>query len=131
MRHVDNLPLADPNSNAPGRIDVLLGSDVLEDVMFDIGIKGNGFSIRESLFGWVISGPIKNAGCTIVANNVALDAGTHQLITRFWELDSVQEQKHQTNEEQGCEKYSTETTRHSDDGRFIVQMHFKTSNVQL
>ena len=61
MHHVYNLPLADPNFNVPGRIDVLLVSDILEDVMFDNRIEDNGLSIRDSQFGWVVSGPIKNA----------------------------------------------------------------------
>ena len=126
MRYVDNLPLADPNFEVPGCIHVLLGSDIREDVMFDNRIIDNDLSIRESLFGRVVSEPNKNAEGTIEANHATLDAETNQLIARIWELKSVQERKHQTIEKHQCEK----TTRRSDDGSFFVQMPFKTSNVQ-
>ena len=42
---VKNLKLADPNFNSAGRIDVLLGADVLEDVMKDGEFTENGLHI--------------------------------------------------------------------------------------
>ena len=63
LRHIHNLQLADPQFNVPGKIDILLGADVIEDVMLDNRIKDNGLHIKESLFGWIVSGPI-NANAT-------------------------------------------------------------------
>ena len=45
--HIGNLKLADPAFNYPGKNDVLLGADVLEDVLMEAG----GLSVRDSLFG--------------------------------------------------------------------------------
>ena len=129
LRH--NLPLADPHFNLPGKIDILLGSDVIEEVMYDNRIKDNGLSIRDSMFGWVASGPVHKPDDSIVYAHVALDVETDQLLTKFWELDSVQVRTHQTLEERECEEHFTRTTRRGSDGRFIVQMPFKTSNAQL
>ena len=39
LRHVKHLQLADPTFNVPGKIDYLLGADVLEEVMLDNRIK--------------------------------------------------------------------------------------------
>ncbi len=131
LRHVDNLPLADPHFNLPGKIDILLGSDVIEEVMYDNRIKDNGLSIRDSMFGWVVSGSVNKPNDSIVSAHVALDVDTDQLLTKFWELDSVQGRRHQTLEERECEEHFTRTTRRGSDGRFIVQMPFKTSIAQL
>ena len=51
LESVINLKLADPNFNSPGRIDVLLGADVPEDVMKEGKLKENGLHIRNSFFG--------------------------------------------------------------------------------
>ena len=58
MRHVDHLKLADANVSVPGKIDMLLGADIIEDLMMDNRIRDNGLILRESLLGWIVSGPI-------------------------------------------------------------------------
>ena len=50
------LPLADPNFDHPGRIDMLLGSDVLDEVMLP-GIRSSddrALHAWETVFGWSI-----------------------------------------------------------------------------
>ena len=42
LRHIHNLQLADPQFNVPGKFDILLGADVIEEVMLDNRIKDNG-----------------------------------------------------------------------------------------
>ena len=61
LRHVNHLQLADRKFNVPGKIDILLGADLLEEVLLDNRIKDNGVVIRESLFGWVVSGPVQKS----------------------------------------------------------------------
>ena len=48
LRHVNYFQLADITFNVPGKINVLLAVDMLEDVMLDDGIKDHGVVIRES-----------------------------------------------------------------------------------
>ena len=58
LRHVNNLHLAEPRFNVPGRVDILVGSDVLEEAKLDNRITDNGVVIPESIFGWIVSGPV-------------------------------------------------------------------------
>ena len=105
MRHVNHLQLADPTFNVPGKIDILLGADVLEEVMLDNRIKDNGVVIRESLFGGIVSGPVQKSesenSFPILANTslIASSSCTEDLISKFWELESVPDKKHLSNEE--------------------------------
>ena len=61
LESVKNLKLADPNFNSPGRIDILLGADVLEDVMKEGKFKEKGLHIRNSIFGWIVSGIVQQS----------------------------------------------------------------------
>ena len=58
MRHVDHLKLADPSFSVPDTIDMLLGANIIDDLMLDNRIVDNGLIFRESLLSWVVSGPI-------------------------------------------------------------------------
>ena len=58
MRHVNNLILADPIFNVPKKVDLLLGADVIENNLIDNKIRDNGLRIRDSVFGWVVCGPV-------------------------------------------------------------------------
>ena len=134
MRQIRNLKLADPTFNTPGKIDVLLGADVLEDVMMESKIKENGLSIRDSVFGWVVSGPVKQTQeASITTHHVAIESNWEhdQLISRLWELEKLPEKKHLSLEERRCEQHFDNTTKRKDDGRFIVEMPFREESFQL
>ena len=128
LRHIQNLKLADPTFNIPGKIDVLLGADVLEDVMMEQKLKDGGLSIRDSLFGWVVSGPVRQVRGDSISTHHATISGNHdqdQLLARFWELKKVPDMRHLSFEEKHCEQHFDATTTRKDDGRFIVEMPFK------
>ena len=59
LRHVNHLQLADATFKVPGKIHILHGADVLEEVMLDNRIKDNGVVIRECLLGWIVTGPVQ------------------------------------------------------------------------
>ena len=46
---------ADPIFNVLKKVDLLLGADVIEDILFDSKIKANRLCIRDSIFAWVWS----------------------------------------------------------------------------
>ena len=76
----ENPPLADPTFNVWGKIDILLGADVLKDISLENRIRDNGAVIRESLFGWVVSGPIKELTNPLdytISSNVSVVSGEH------------------------------------------------------
>ena len=127
MRHVDHLKLADPNFSVPGKIDMLLGADIIEDLMLDNRIRDNGLILRESLLGWIVSGPILETSGVISTHHVtvASDGESNKLLARFWELESVPEKKHRTMEEAHCEEHFDATTTRDSAGRFYVRLPFK------
>ena len=53
MRHINHLNLADPSFNIPSKVDVLLGADVVEEILLENKIKDNGLYLRDSILGWV------------------------------------------------------------------------------
>ena len=130
LRHINHLQLADPTFNVPGKIDILLGAEVLEEVMLDNRIKDNGVVIRESLFGWIVSGPVQKSqlenSFAILANTslIASSSCTEDLISKFWEFESVPDKKHLSDEEKECEIHFDQTTKRRDDGRFVVELPF-------
>ena len=107
LKYVNTLPLADPTFNVPGKIDIVLGADVLEDICLETRIRDNGVVIRESLFGWVISGPVKKMSNSLdyaIGSNVFLvSETTDNLLLTFWELENIPIKKHLTAEEAACE----------------------------
>ena len=48
LRHVNHLQLADPTFSVPGEIGLLLGADMLEEVLLDNPIKDNGVVRRDN-----------------------------------------------------------------------------------
>ena len=132
MRHIPNVRLAYPTFNIVGKIDVLLGADILEEVLFQSKIKDQGLALRVSLFGWVVSGPAEIEGEIVMAHvsAVTMNASIDLSIGKFWELESVIK-KHLTKKEQECEEHFNSTTIRKDDGRFVAQMPFKTGNFRL
>ena len=109
LHHVNHLQLADPSFNGPGKLDVLLGVDKLEEVMLDSRIKDIGVVIRESLFGWIVSGPVQKPKSesvfSILANTslIVSSSCTEDLFSNIWELESVPDEKHLSSEERQCE----------------------------
>ena len=122
LRHINSLHLADPSFNLPGKMDSLLGADVLE-VMLDNRIKDYGVVIREPLFGWIVSGPIQNPefenNNPFFANALSIvsTSNTGDLISKFWELESVLDKKHLSRKERECESHYDRTTERKANGR--------------
>ena len=59
-KHLQALPLADPQFGVPGPIDVLLGADVFEKVIRHGRQRGfhGPWAALETCFGWVLTGNI-------------------------------------------------------------------------
>ena len=61
LPHLAGLPLADPSYNLPGRIDILLGSDMAPAILTQVtSRKGSNDEpmAQATIFGWTISGPV-------------------------------------------------------------------------
>lgn len=110
--HLKALPLADPNFNKCGTIDLVLGINVLDDVM-RLGIRRGQPgepTAQLTAFGWVISG--KTAMNT---NDTVAYAGLHstiqleQLVHKFIDTEDVEEERIPSNEDQWTEEFFSRT----------------------
>ena len=94
LPHIKGQALADPDFDQPGKIDMLLGEDVLSDILLTGGPKGAA-TLTESVFGGAIRGPfvpdqIRPSGAAAAAHLacesvVQPDQDTTDALTKFWE----------------------------------------------
>ena len=92
------LPLADPHFDQPGRIDLLIGCNLLQDILGTDICQGDSHQpvARKTIFGWVIMGryslsDVKQECSTKTANvcNVGAVVSSDDLLQRFWETEEV------------------------------------------
>lgn len=129
-QHLQNLRLADPFFNIPGKIDLLLGADAYAVIILPGLKKGPTGSpvAQNSELGWIISGNVahSNKNKTIQTHHhlINLDAQ----IRKFWEIEEINEKRKFTEEEQDCENHYVQTHQRHQDGRYQVRLPFKGKN---
>ena len=119
-----SVKLTDPNFNEAGRIKMILGSDVFEEVVLDGKFsEENGIHFRSSFWldciwkaSWITTDAFKDKFSLRINNTFDL--------RKFWELKEIPSVKTQTVEEISCEQHFEDTTR-VENNRFVVQMPFK------
>ena len=99
-----DLELADYDpSDSGGRVDVLIGSDhYWEVVSGDVVREKSGLVAVKSMFGWLLSGPVKGRGGahTLVTTNLAIQGADNMdmnitedelnnQLKRFWETETI------------------------------------------
>ena len=105
------------------RVDIILGSDIYESIVLDGKLEEeNGLHLRNTIFGWVVSGKLPRE-TTSAVNSVTILKTDIDL--RFWEIEEVHSPKQLTAEEMQCEQHFLETTQEAEDGRFKVKLPFK------
>ncbi|XP_075162717.1 uncharacterized protein LOC142235346 [Haematobia irritans] len=125
---VQELDLADPQFHRPGHVDLLLGSNILPQILLH-GVKNicDSLLAQATIFGWVISGPINTqfvSSFSIQVTDVTEDPISKQL-RLFWEQEEVPEEKTLSPSDEFCESLYTKTTVRNQDGRYIVRLPFK------
>jgi len=88
--HLQGLSLADPNFIKPGRIDLLIGVDIIPQIMLPDIRKG---TVAETIaqntqLGWIVYGPTEAAQTTLISIRCNL-ANLNNMVQRFFELDQV------------------------------------------
>ena len=121
--------LADPTSNKTGSIDLILGSEIIEDIYLDGKFKEpNGLKFRNTIFGWVASGKHPQSYSPSFTTSFCINE-TFDL-KKFWELEELPPAEKFTQEEIDCEKHFKDATKVVDN-RFTVQMPFKANSQKL
>ena len=68
LPHLMGLGLADPTFYLPGKVDILLGSEVYPQLMVKTSLITGSPSepaAQETIFGWAIIGPVKSRGADV------------------------------------------------------------------
>ena len=98
LPYLKELPLADPHFDQPGRIDLLIGCNLLQDILGTDIRQGDSHQpvARKTIFGWAIMGryslsDAKQECSTKTANvcNVGVVVSSDDLLQRFWETEEV------------------------------------------
>ncbi|XP_036141015.1 uncharacterized protein LOC118644996 [Monomorium pharaonis] len=130
----DDLSLADPRFNYPDRIDLLLGAGIFWELLcagqIQLG-KGRPF-LQKTRLGWVISGPMAPM-CkeTVSLCQVSTIQEVRDNLERFWEIEECFTAPKYTREESECEALFVKTAERDEQGRFTVQLPFRTNVNEL
>ncbi|XP_076301647.1 uncharacterized protein LOC143219631 [Lasioglossum baleicum] len=142
LPYLAGLPLADADPSTHHPVDIIIGADLFGDVILNGLRKGmHGQPIaQQSIFGWVISGPIPsrsddlNPSHSLLSHNVTIrctspDTPIDTLeaeLRRFWEVECIPRATPRlTASERQCEEHFRDTHSRTSDGRFQVRLPFK------
>lgn len=99
--HIERLKLADEKFNVPSSVDMILGADFYSKIVTEGIIRmPKSPTAQNTLFGWIIFGEVGlPVSCNIVAAAATInDDKILNLLTRFWELETVDQRYHRTPE---------------------------------
>lgn len=130
---LSNLQLADPSFHTPGKIDLLLGAQLVGEVLLEGLVKGPPGSpvAQKTKLGWIVSGEIQSSAVSrpVCYHTVVQSTDVNDLMRKFWELESEPSVQRILNEEElKCEDFFPKTTKRDATGRYIVKLPFKTEH---
>ena len=122
-RHLEGIPLADPDFGLPGRIDILLGVDIFVEVLHrgrQTGSPGS-LSTFETEFGWVLTGKLDvyAPSFSITSHHVSVVTGD-DLLRTFWEIEECsKDRSYLTPEEWSVVQHFKDNHSWTEDGCFM------------
>jgi hypothetical protein len=130
--HLKGLSLADPRYGQPGKIDLLLGGEILSEIFLPGWRIGESYTPAGKLtkFGWVLTGRTSLAQPTVpkvaanhvAANHVATPA-LEETLRKFWEIEEVPHSElSQTPEERYVVKHFADNHSRTNHGDFVVPL---------
>lgn len=132
--------IADPLFNQPAKVDMLLSADVFYDALLSDKIQlVNGPMLIHTKFGWIIGGSTTSQrprNCALLSCfNQETRTGDNEIderLDKFFRFEDFESASSTlTPEEKFCEDLYAKTTTKGDDGRYIVQLPFKSNVGQL
>ena len=138
--NVRDLELADPNFDVPGKIDLLLGEDILPEIQMLNGPK-DGARVMETVFGWVVRGlytPGETKDTVKAVVHLAIKApeeekdsvqDTTDALVRFWESEepSKPTTSYSSEETRVLDHYNSTHMYVSPIGKYMVTLPKKES----
>ena len=128
-----NKPLADTTLGSYGTVDLLLGTNAVGPAYRGVTLQSPGgfVTVTWTLFGWTVGGTMPSTPAApsvmkatptvfkIIENRTSTDS----LLQQLWQQESIREdQNNLTEEEKLVEDHFKDTTRRSEDGRYIVEL---------
>uniref|UniRef100_W8AH72 Peptidase A2 domain-containing protein n=1 Tax=Ceratitis capitata TaxID=7213 RepID=W8AH72_CERCA len=124
---LSSLELADPNCHIPAQIDMVIGSDLIPQILVE-GLQKvcDNLLAQNTIFGWILSGSVteKVSSFSTQIERVSNETLSTQL-RQFWEQEEIHIPPQSTPENQACEDYYVATTSRNSCGRYIVRLPFK------
>ena len=130
-----NLPsryaLVDPAFDKRGRIDLLCGVELANELTTGKRIREGSLTLDESIFGWIVSGSVqllskRNADRVLQTNFVSKESDLD--ISRFWTVEDLPLNRcPRSKKEEFVEDHFVKTTITEPDGRYSVSLPFKTT----
>ena len=130
-----NLPsryaLADPDFGKRGRIDLLCGVELANELTTGKRIREGSLTFDESIFGWIVSVSVqllskRNDDRFLQTNFVSQESDLD--IRRFWTVEDLPlNRRLQSKEEELVEDHFDRTTITEPDGSYSVSLPFKTN----
>ncbi|XP_072400892.1 uncharacterized protein [Diabrotica undecimpunctata] len=125
----NNITLADARFNEPKNIDILIGADFYWNLICTgtIHLGKHLPVLQKTVLGWIISGPLGLSKLTSNNSKCHFTKVTdlELQVARFWELDTIPDNKQLSNEEQQVEEHFINTVQRDTSGRFIVSVPLK------
>nr|XP_041630532.1 uncharacterized protein LOC121501962 [Drosophila kikkawai] len=127
LKDLPALQWADPKFYESSQIDVLIGADILPSVMLS-GTRGNicgSLLGQETIFGWVLTGPISQVNSNRVASFTTQvhqvgDEALDTLLSKFWEVEDLPVQMVKESDSY-CERNFLRTTKKDASGSVIQE----------
>ncbi|XP_058449095.1 uncharacterized protein LOC131429062 [Malaya genurostris] len=128
------LMLADPKFWEPGQIDMIIGAEFYFDLLLNGKQKlhENGPTLQETVFGWIVSGKVSCLPSSIPSTSsyVSSTLDLHDMIAKFWELETCGLNRTTSMEETACEELFTRTTFRDENGIFVVTLPKKMEVIE-
>ncbi|XP_071652355.1 uncharacterized protein [Temnothorax longispinosus] len=135
ISYLSDLPLADTDPTSRDPISLIIGADLYNEIILD-GVRKGGIGqpiAQNSIFGWVISGPVSSAAFPEHSSAKVPRISTHHIcslslekeLRRFWEIEELPQRSALTQEEKDCEEHFRSTHSRNSEGRYVVRLPFK------
>ena len=118
LPHIKPLQLADPTFHLPGKVDLLLGCDVMPDVVLNETVSGpkNSPMAWKTVFGWAVLGKYIPHGQQQSINIVspAIVESTDSILALFWKQATSSAPTAFTPEEEALQSYIANSHKYVD-----------------
>lgn len=127
--HTQDLQLADPTFFHSQRVDMILGADLLAQVILPemrIGRENEPIAQR-TVFGWMLSGKTSSTSSHhITARSFHVTKDLETLVQQFFDIEQVPEPRILSTEDQWCEDFYRKTHVRHADGKYMVRLPLKS-----